>query len=102
MGVLVNAEVIDVKLEVKGYVKDLFQESAINESQKVSDENALSKSTTQNDWVSVSIKLAHTLELENWLMGLSDHIIVKAPEQLKARVIRRMIKSLGHYGIKTE
>lgn len=102
VGVLVNAEVIDVKLEVKGYVKDLFQESAINESQKVSDENALSKSTTQNDWVSVSIKLAHTLELENWLMGLSDHIIVKAPEQLKARVIRRMIKSLGHYGIKAE
>jgi len=102
VGILVNAEKIEVKLAVKGYVKELFQESAINASQKINNERTLPDLTTQNDWVDVSIQLPHTLELENWLMGLSDHIIVKAPEQLKARVIRRMIKSLGHYGISTE
>ncbi|XQF91626.1 hypothetical protein ACOBV8_18680 (plasmid) [Pseudoalteromonas espejiana] len=35
VGILVNAETIEVKLAVKGYVKELsFQESAINASQK--------------------------------------------------------------------
>ncbi|MBH0002826.1 MULTISPECIES: helix-turn-helix transcriptional regulator [Pseudoalteromonas] len=102
VGILVNAELIDVKLTVKGYAKELFQESVINVSQKVSDEKAFANSITQDDWIDISIQLPHTLELENWLMGLSDQIIVKAPKQLKSRVIRRMIKSLGQYGVEVK
>lgn len=102
VGVLVNTEVIDVKLKVKGYAKDLFQESVLNDSQEFGREKALFSSTTQDDWVDVFVQIPHTLELENWLIGLSELIIVEAPEQLKARIIRRMIKSLGHYGVMVE
>lgn len=99
VGVLVNADLIDIKLSVKGYPRKLFNESLLNNTQAISDELVLANKFTQDYWQEVSIRLPHTLELENWLMGHADDIKVIEPEQLKARVIRRLIKSLNHYDI---
>ncbi|NVK24446.1 MAG: WYL domain-containing protein [Gammaproteobacteria bacterium] len=79
--VLLNKDNIELTFEAKGYVKNLLNESELNETQKVSQ--------LSEDWVLVKVSVPHTVELENWLLSQLHDIRLLGPESLKARVINK-------------
>tara|TARA_B110000211_G_C14093327_1_gene560865 strand:- start:17590 stop:18765 length:1176 start_codon:yes stop_codon:yes gene_type:complete len=86
--VSLNGDDICLSMEVKGYVKDLLNESVLSHKQYIT--------PIDSTWSHVDVKLPHTLELENWLQSQLHNIKIISPKNLKYRVLEKVKSSLAN------
>lgn len=85
--VLLSKQKIDVELHVKSYVKQLLQESSLDDSQRSED--------LDDTWLKVTMSVMHTVELENWLLSQLQNIKIVGPAVLKERVLKKALDGLA-------
>lgn len=85
-GSAVTNENITLKMEVKGYVRVLLNESTIGKQQSVEHKD--------DNWSFVSVMLPNTLELEQWLMSHINDIKILGPDSIKQRIMKNLTLGL--------
>lgn len=84
--VLVAQEKINLEFAARGYVKRLLLESSFDKSQKVY--------VIDDEWVNVTMRVSHTVELENWLQSQLHNVKIIGPAPIKERVYNKLKDAL--------
>lgn len=85
--VLLSKHKIDVEFHAKGYVKQLLEESVLDDSQAIAQLDDI--------WSKITMSVMHTVELENWLLSQLQNIKIVGPAALKERVMKKALDGVA-------
>lgn len=88
-GVMFGDEPVQVRLRFKPIAARRVKESVWHPSQKIED--------CDDGGCILSLRISHTLEIENWILGWGDRVEVLEPPQLRAKIAEEARKMARVY-----